>query len=185
MGGGYSVSGERYSLPVIALHWVHVGLIIALVAIGWMMTDLPKGQERSAAYALHKSLGLCALALILMRFAWRRFQTPPAPSAQLLPWERWLSVAVHRALYALLLLVPLAGYLSASFTKYPMKWFGVVLPSVAWPDETLNAFFSVLHKGAVWALMFLLFLHVAAALQHALRRDGVMSRMLPWCSRQA
>jgi len=173
------VSDQRYGSPAIALHWLQAGLVVALLAIGWTMTDLPKGAERSAAFALHKSLGLCALALILIRLAWRRHQAPPAPAVQLTPRERRLSVAVHRALYLLLLLAPLAGYLSASFTRYPMKFFGLALPTPGWPDETLNALFNTLHKGAVWGLMLLLLLHLAGALLHALRRDGVISRMLP------
>jgi len=174
------MSSERYDRPAIALHWLHAVLIIALLVIGWVMTDLPKGPARTAPYALHKSLGLCALALIFVRIAWRRFHAPPAASTRLVPWERWLSAAVHRALYLLLVLAPLAGYLSASFTKYPMKFFGLVLPSVGWPDEALNGFFNTMHKGAAWAVMFLVALHVVGALHHALRRDGVMSRMLPW-----
>lgn len=173
------MNDERYGLPAIALHWLQAALVIALLAIGWTMTELPKGAERSAAFALHKSLGLCALALILIRLAWRRYQAPPGAAAQLTPRERRLSLAVHRALYLLLVLAPVAGYLSASFTKYPMKFFGLLLPSFGWPDETLNALFNATHKGAVWGLMFLLALHVAGALRHALRRDGVMSRMLP------
>lgn len=177
------MSDERYSPPAMALHWLQAGLIVALLAIGWTMTDLPKGAERSATFALHKSLGLCALALILVRLAWRRHQAPPAPAAQLTARERRLSVAVHRAIYLLLLLAPLAGYLSASFTKYPMKFFGLALPPLGWPDETLNALFNSMHKGAVWGLMLLLLLHLAGALQHALRRDGVISRMLPRFSR--
>lgn len=177
------MSRERYSLPAMTLHWLHAGLIVALLVIGWTMVDLPKGPERSAAFALHKSLGLCAFALIFIRLAWRRHRAPPAPSAQLLPWERRLATATHRVLYLLLVLVPLAGYLSASFTKYPMKFFGRGLPSVGWPDETLNGIFNTLHKGAAWALMLLLLLHVAGALRHALRRDGVASRMLPWRGR--
>jgi len=175
-----SVVGERYDRPAIFLHWLQAGLVIALLIIGWMMTDLPKGPARTAPYALHKSLGLCALLLIFVRIAWRRIHAPPAAATQLKPWENRLSSVVHHALYFVLVLAPLAGYLSASFTKYPMKFFGLVLPSIGWPDDTLNAIFNNLHKGAVWVLMLLLALHVLGALHHALRRDGVMSRMLPW-----
>ncbi len=174
------MSNDRYGWPAMALHWLHACLVLGLLFVGWTMVDLPKGAERSATYALHKSFGLCALALILIRLAWRFYRTPPAAAAHLKPWERRLSIGVHHALYLLLLLAPLAGYLSASFTKYPMKFFGIVLPALAWPDETLNSIFNNLHKGAVWALMFLVFLHIAGALHHALRRDGVLSRMLPF-----
>lgn len=173
------MSGEQYNRPAMALHWLHAGLVITLLIIGWTMVDLPKGPLRTAPYALHKSLGLCALLLIFIRLAWRRHAPPPMASGILKPWEQRLAQTVHHALYGLLLLVPLAGYLSASFTKYPMKFFGLVLPSIGWPDETLNLLFNTLHKGAAWALIGLILLHVAGALLHAVRRDGVLSRMLP------
>ncbi|MGP1628664.1 MAG: cytochrome b [Giesbergeria sp.] len=171
---------ERYTLSAIILHWLHAVLVIALLVIGWTMTDLPKGPLRTAPYALHKSLGLCALTLVLIRLAWRNFHVPPAGAPQLQPWERKVSVVVHRALYLDLVVTPAAGLLSASFTKHQMKFFGLVLPSVGWPENTtLNAIFNNLHKGAVWILLFLLCLHVLGAIHHGLRRDGVVSRMLP------
>jgi cytochrome b561 len=180
------MSVARYGIPAITLHWLHAALVVALIFIGLTMVDLPKGgPDRSAAYALHKSLGLCALALIFVRLGWRRFKAPPVAATVLLPWERRLSAGIHHALYLVLVVAPVAGYLSASFTKYPMKLFGLVLPSAGWPDEALNALFSTIHKGAVLTLMFLLALHVLGALHHAFRRDGVMSRMLPWRSGNA
>lgn len=175
-----AVSSERYNRPAIFLHWLHAALVIALLIIGWMMTDLPKGPVRTAPYALHKSLGLCALALVLIRIVWRRFYAPPATAAQLRPWERKLSAVVHRGLYFLLVFAPLAGLLSASFTNHSLKFFGLLFPSVGWPENaTLNAIFNSLHKGAVWTLMFLLALHVLAAFYHAFRHDGVIKRMVP------
>lgn len=180
-----AVSSERYNRSAIFLHWLHAALVIALLIIGWMMTDLPKGPVRTAPYALHKSLGLCALVLVFIRIVWRRFYAPPAVATQLRPWERKLSAVVHRGLYFLLVLAPLAGLLSASFTNHSLKFFGLLFPSIGWPENaTLNAIFNNLHKGAVWTLMFLLALHVLGALHHALRRDGVIKRMLPWGSGQ-
>jgi len=88
--------------------------------------------------------------------------------------------ATHRLLYALLLLAPVAGYLSASFTKYPMKFFGIITPKLGWPSEILNEIFNSLHKGAVLALALLIGLHLAGVLYHALKRDGTLARMLPW-----
>lgn len=180
-----AVSSERYNRPAIFLHWLHAALVIALLIIGWMMTDLPKGPVRTAPYALHKSLGLCALVLVFIRIVWRRFYAPPATAAQLRPWERKLSAVVHRGLYFLLVFAPLAGLLSASFTNHSLKFFGLQFPSVGWPENaTLNAIFNSLHKGAVWTLMFLLALHVLAAFYHAFRHDGVIKRMVPWCNKQ-
>lgn len=172
------MSSERYGGPAMLMHWLHAALLVALLIVGWSMVDLPKGAERSAAIGLHKSLGLCALLLFFLRAPWRLYVPPPAEEI-LRPVERRLAKATHAALYLLFFLVPLAGYLSASFTAYPMRFFGIDLPKAGWPDEGWNRFFNGAHRAAVWALVACIVLHVVAALGHALRRDGLLSRMLP------
>ncbi len=171
------MSGERYTLPAIALHWVQAVVVIWLLWLGWTMVDLPKGAERSAAYGLHKSLGLLALLLIVARLAWRRGH--PAPKLLARGWEAKLATAVHHALYGLLLLAPLAGFLASSFTPYAIKFFAIELPKMGWPDEALNGVFKLAHVAFVWGLAGLIALHIAGGLKHALLRDGTLQRMLP------
>ena len=65
------MSPVRYTLPAMALHWAQAILVIWLLWLGWTMVDLPKGAERSAAYSLHKSLGLLVLVLTVLRLGWR------------------------------------------------------------------------------------------------------------------
>ena len=78
------MSIQRYSLPAIILHWTQAVVVIWLLWLGWTMLDLPKGAERSAAYGLHKSLGLLALFLVLVRLGWR--SRSPAPVLQGSGW---------------------------------------------------------------------------------------------------
>lgn len=171
------MSARHYRLPAIVLHWLQAALVLALLVIGFIMVDLPKGPDKSWTIALHKSLGQCALLLLLLRAAWRLRYPPPPPDTN--GWQTQLATLTHRLLYALLLLAPVAGYLSASFTKYPMKLFGIVMPKAGWPDETLNGVFNGLHKVTVVMLMLLIGLHLAGVVYHALRRDGTLTRMLP------
>lgn len=167
-----------YTRTAAALHWAHAGILCALFVVGVTMVDLPKGAERSAAYALHKSLGLLALALIVLRFAWR-LRCPPPPHPGLDALESLLAKGMHRFLYLLLALVPLAGFASICFTPYPLAFFGLPLPKPGWPDPHLNEVFGLLHKGLVAALVVAVFVHLAAALRHGWRRDGTLGRMFP------
>ena len=80
------------------------------------MADLPKGDERSWAIGVHKSFGLIAILLIIVRLAWRLGHPPPDNPA-LAGAERKLASAAHRLLYLLLVLVPAAGFTSVSFTS--------------------------------------------------------------------
>jgi cytochrome b561 len=171
------MNSQRYTLLAIALHWAQAIVVVWLLWLGWTMVEMPKGAERSAAHVLHKSLGLLALLLVVARLAWRRGH--PAPQTLVAGWEGRLATATHHALYALLVIVPLAGYLASSFTPYAIKFFGIELPRIAAPDESLNGIFKVLHEGFVWGIVALIVLHVAGGLKHAVKRDGTLQRMLP------
>jgi cytochrome b561 len=171
-----------YTRTAAALHWGHAVLLVALVVIGLDMAGLPKGPERTAAFALHKSLGLVALAVIAVRLGWR-LRCPPPPHPGLDGAERALAASMHRLLYLLLLLVPLTGFASVCFTQYPLKFFGLPLPKPGWPDAELNALFGLLHKASLIALGLAVGLHLAAVLRHAWRRDGTLGRMLPSSAR--
>ena len=169
----------RYTNTAILIHWLQAALVLCLLALGYWMGTLPKGPDFSAAVALHKSLGLCALLLIALRLFWRSRHAPP-PEPDFLPaWQRTAARHTHRLLYVLLAAMPVFGYLSASFTKYPTKFFGLLLPRPWGPDEALNALFNGAHKIGAILLCLTLALHVGAALFHALRKDGILSRMVP------
>lgn len=80
----------------------------------------------------------------------------------------------------LLVLVPAAGFTSVSFTKYPLRFFGIPIPKPGYPDEALNDLFSGTHAFLAWTLAIVVVIHVAAAIRHGLRRDGTIQRMLPF-----
>jgi cytochrome b561 len=171
------MNAGRYTLPAILIHWGQAIIVVWLLWLGWTMTDLPKGAERSAAYGLHKSLGLLTLLLVLLRLLWRRRHRPPAALGS--GWEANLAGATHHALYLFLFLAPVAGYLASSFTPYALKFFGLEIPKAGWPDESLNGVFKLLHEAAVWGGAALIGLHVAGVFKHLLKGDGSLQRMLP------
>lgn len=181
MGRGSQLSSNRYSSPAIVLHWLSAILVIGMIGWGIWMADLPKGAERSWAFGVHKSFGLLAIVLIAVRIAWRASHRPPDNPA-LAGTERKLAAAAHHLLYVLLVLVPAAGLTSVSFTKYPLKFFGIPIPKPGYPDEALNAFFSNTHSVLAWTLAAVIAVHVAAAIRHGLRHDGTLQRMLPGTS---
>lgn len=173
-------STEGYTAVAILLHWAMALAIVALFLIGWFMVDLPKGPERGATFALHKSIGLTVFALLLLRVAWRVFNPPPPPPPGLAPWQRTLSGAAHLALYALMVLQPLTGYISSSFAGYGTSWFGLVrLPDWGGKNPDLNELFSTVHESCSVALALVVAVHVAGALRHLITPgDHTFRRML-------
>ena len=173
-----SSSEGRYTGVAVALHWVVAGVVIAQFAWGWWMQEIPKQPPgmRADAFNLHKSIGLVLLALMLMRLGWRIAH--PAPPLPAMPrWEASLAKATHAVLYAALILMPVSGYLGSVFSGYPVRWFGVTLPSWGWKDPVIKDWMSAVHLTTSWILFSATALHVAGALRHALARDGVRARM--------
>lgn len=164
-----------------ALHWLIAALILVMAWLGLTMGDLPNGPDKIATYALHKSIGLSILALAALRLLWRLYAGAPAPVASTPRWQARIAGVTHVALYALLLALPLSGWLLNSAAGFPLQWFGLFnLPALAGRDEALHAVAEEAHELLFWALAGLVVLHAAAALYHHLvLGDATLARMLP------
>lgn len=169
--------GTSYTRVAVVLHWLLAAALLYQLALGWWMIGLPEeGGVQRGWFNWHKSIGIVIGVVVLLRLSWRIAH--PAPShAMLPPWQRRAARLNHALLYVCMLLIPLSGYLGSSFSGYPVRFFGIVLPAwaQAWPAG--KQFMSGLHYAAIWCFMALLALHVAAALWHWRRRDGVAARM--------
>jgi cytochrome b561 len=105
----------------------------------------------------------------------------PAPPSITKPWQNGLASVVHWALYALIVLAPLTGWLMSSAKNYPVSWFGLfTLPDMVAPDRRLFEVFKKIHGILVFSICMLAGLHIAAALKHHfLDKNNVLRRMLP------
>ena len=136
------------------------------------------------AWALyyHASLGIIIFILAVIRLAWRLTHQPPALPANIPRWQQKTSDAVHWALYVLMLMVPMTGFLYRTAGGHVVSFFGLAnLPLFIHKNETLRTITGTLHVMMVWLLVALVVGHVAAALKHRfIDRDGVAERMLQW-----
>src|SRR4029079_11634888 len=89
--------------------------------------------------------------------------------------------ASHFGLYALLLAMPLSGWLFNSAAGVPLKWFGLVkTPALAAHDPALKALAREWHEGLAWTLLAVVAVHVMAALKHHVSdRAPVLRRSWP------
>lgn len=179
-----------YSRASIALHWI-IGLaIIGNLAGGLLLESLfnaPDPATRRFGFTvvqLHKSIGLTVLALSLWRLGLRLRQGFPALPPHMKPWERVLARATHYGFYALMIGLPLVGWVmvSASPLNFPTSYFGLF----NWPHLPIGTSRTVAgaagwaHMVLGWTAIGLLALHVAGALKHHwIDRDDVLARMIP------
>lgn len=173
---------QRWGAISIALHWLVALGVFGLVAVGLYMTELPTSPAKLKVYALHKSVGMTVLALMLLRLGWRLYAGAPGPAAPMPAWQRRSAAAVHAGLYLAVFAMTLSGWLYNSASNFPLRWFNLVtLPALSGPDPALKAQALAVHQGALWLLLALLVLHVGAAFKHHfIDRDATLRRMLPW-----
>ena len=171
----------RYDRTAIVLHWLIAGAILGQVMFGWFLEDIPRGTPARSLYVnLHKSTGLTLGLLILVRVLWRLLHKPPALPVSMPVWERAAARASHVALYACMVIMPLAGYVASNFSKYGVKLFNaILLPPWGIDDPQIYEFFKGVHKVTSYVFVVLITVHVAAALIHLVRRDGIFPRMWP------
>jgi len=180
----WSNTEQRYGAIAIALHWSMAVLVLALSGLGLYMVSLPDAGFDTAKITLilvHKALGMLALALVLPRLAWRLMTVLPRFAPELPDWEQVSARFVHLMFYALLLALPLSGWLMSSAGGYPATFFGLFdVPHLIGPNEWLFYTLIDLHRWFAYLLLGFLVLHVAATLRHHLRlRDDALRRMLP------
>ena len=174
-------AGPRYTKVAIWLHWL-IGLaVIANIGLAMLTEDMPRETHR-AAMDVHKALGITILALTILRILWRLGHKPPPLPAATPAWQRPLSKIVHFLFYALLILLPLSGWVWMSAADRPIDFFGLTtIPTIVAPNEGLADVMHDRHEILGLAMLALAAVHILAALKHQfVDRTGLMGRMNPF-----
>jgi cytochrome b561 len=169
----------RYDGVAQLLHWVTTAALFLMLPFVWVAENFSDGPTKVFWYLLHESFGICIFLLVIARVTWRFVRPPPAPTrteARLLDAIARLN---HWLLYAVLIVMPVTGYLMAG-NGQPVPFFGVVaLPGLP-KDGPIGILADTIHVYAQFALYAAVFLHLAGTVWHvAVLRDGLLDRMLP------
>lgn len=175
--------GNKYSLSAMALHWLIVIGVIANWRIAEAGEHAANQAERSAIMGNHFAIGVLIFTAIILRFALRTAKGIPAPQASHAGWERTLAKTVHYIFYALLMIMPLAGWFAMSKYGAPIDVWDLVkippLPVAPDPDGAKAIFEQ--HATAGTILLGLTVIHVLGTLKHTvIDKDGNLFRMLPF-----
>ncbi len=163
------------------LHWLTAIVVLVAFIYG------PGGSEERVYSAardfdrqLHETLGICVLALVVLRLLWRAVDKRPGPE----PSARWMLLtarAVQFALYVLLFAVPLTAISGAWLEGHSLTLLAgfTVAPLLAKSHE-LGAQIAEIHTWLGDAILWTAGAHAAAALlHHFVLKDNVLRSMLP------
>lgn len=175
---------DRWGWVSLTLHWLTALMVLGLVAVGLVMQELPNSLTKFEIYALHKSFGITVLALTVMRLLWRMVAGAPRPVPGMPAWQRIAASLSHGALYLILLLMPISGWLyhsASGAVPRQLEWFKLfALPSLSERDRDVAEFAIGMHEWLFIALAVIVTVHALAAIKHHyIDRDRTLQRMLP------
>lgn len=178
---------ERYTFVAIILHWFIALIFTAMIGVGFYMKNLGDADLslKFSLYQWHKSFGITILLLTILRLGWRLGNSPPeTPNTTAQKAAKF----VHGLLYAMTLLIPLAGWamVSASPFNIPTILFG----EFNWPHlpyfssladkQTAEGLLKLVHRVLAYGTAGLVVGHMAAALHHHfILKDAALAKMMP------
>jgi len=125
-------------------------------------------------------LGLSVFFLVWIRLIARWLIKTPMIEPDIPIWQQRFAKAIHFALYALMLGMPIAGWMILSAEGKNIPFFGFNLPRLMGENKALADTIENIHETAGTVGYFLIALHTFAGFfHHYIQRDNTLIRMLP------
>jgi cytochrome b561 len=155
---------RSYTMPAKLFHWLTVALVAFMVSSAVIAKQLNDGPWSDMLLTLHKTAGALTLAVVFLRLCYRvlSWRSGSGPSRG---WLHWL-------LYAVIVLVPLAGWAGISDFGARDVLGGFKLPAI-WPEGAGYAdFLFTFHAYLAFGLLALVAVHIGVAMgDYMLRAD--------------
>lgn len=174
-------SADSFGWITRVIHWLMALGLLGALGFGAYLSRIEPSFSNLWMYGAHKSVGIVLLVLVLVRILWHRLSPPPHSLTEgIAPWQISASRWAHRGLYALMLIVPLSGWIGSSATGINVVVFGAItLPNIAPASERWDEIGFLVHDITTKLLMLVIMVHVAGALsRHFGHKDATLRRML-------
>lgn len=184
---------ESYDTIAKWLHWTTAVLFLAAyvsVYYRQWFTEA-KTPENWNALHIHLSVGVTIGVLVILRIIWRITHKAPAPEPGT-KLEHQAAHLGHLALYAIMVLAPLTGYMGTGLAtdffflfeipKFEETWlFNVIVADgLGMSFEAFEKPIDFIHKNILgeWLIWLLILGHLAAALHHHyVKKDRTLIKM--------
>lgn len=166
----------RFPVRSRILHWLTAILVFAALLIGFAMVN--SIGSYAALVALHMTIGITILVIVIVRIVNRFTAKPPNWPATIGRVEAKIISNSERLMYLLLVAQPLVGWAMVSATGRPAVVFGVPLPRIAPFSDGLYFALRQTHSVLAYLLVIVIAAHVSGVLLHTIAlRDRILSRM--------
>ncbi|MDR1139913.1 MAG: cytochrome b [Rickettsiales bacterium] len=170
---------EKYNLSLRIIHWLMAVFIIGMLCSGLYMKSLTVSNEiKFSMYTIHKACGITIFGLVIVRILFRAFTYVPPLPASFSRFEINISKIVHFGLYALMILVPLSGYVMSSASGRGIKYF-FHIPLLINKNKELASAANGLHSILAYFMIFFIVLHILGALKHIfIDKQNIFKRII-------
>lgn len=190
---GIKNTADNYGTIAKWLHWstalLFLGAYASVYFRHWFTEE--KTPENWTALQLHLSFGVTIAVVVTLRIIWRIFNRPPElePGTKL---EHVAAHAGHYALYAIMIVMPITGYIGTGvdtefFFMFDIPKFESTPLFVTLVSDGLGISFKefekpidFIHKEVLgaWLVWMLILGHVLAALyHHFVKKDRTLHKM--------
>ncbi len=186
-------SAENYGSVAKWLHWATAVLFLASYCAVYYRHWFTENRtaENIIALQLHLSVGISIGVVVFLRLLWRVSNRAPTPESNN-PLGNFMARAGHIALYAVMIIMPLTGYLGSGgstnfFFLFEIPGFAdtplfslIVRDGLGMTFEAFEKPLDFIHKEILgqWFAWILIAGHILAALyHHYILQDRTLQRM--------
>ncbi|MCF6289312.1 MAG: cytochrome b [Proteobacteria bacterium] len=171
----------NFGIVTILIHWFMAIIIVGLFVLGTYMMDLDYYDPfYNIAPWWHKSFGLLIVFLLISRIIWRIYNPKVKPITSNKAYEIKMALMMQYALYALMFVCCISGYMISTAEDAGISFFGVFeVPATIAKGNQQADLAGQIHEYSTLALIILASLHMLAAFKHHfINKDKTLIRIL-------
>lgn len=171
----------RHGVVARLFHWAVAVGVFVMIPVGIGMTSGALEGIQDELYIVHKGLGTALLVLVLARVAWRLTHRPPPMPDSMPAGQRRTARWVHGALYTLLVIMTVSGYVRTVGDGFPIELLDALgLPTLLPEMPEVAGWMVLVHKASAYSLAALVAAHIGAVVHAQLyARHDVLRRIWP------
>lgn len=170
----------EYGCVTKSLHGICALLVMALIIVGFSAGYIDDKPTKGMVYNIHKVTGVITLFVAALFVFWSLFSRKPGYDASMARWEKLLARFVHFLLFALILVMPLSGWIMSSAAERFPHVMGIQLMMPGIPaSKAIAGFFKETHELLAWVIAAAVILHIVGALKHHfIDKNDILRRMV-------
>ncbi|MEO8964208.1 MAG: cytochrome b [Gammaproteobacteria bacterium] len=160
-------------------HWLIFLLVLVMIFVGYFMDDVANEATREDVVNIHKVTGITILCLMALRLLWMLINPKPSLPGTAV-WERIAERTVHWLLYAVLIAMPICGWVGSVAAGYIPHFFSFKFALPIPKSKAIDDLAFSIHNTLAIVIITVVSIHILAALyHHVIKKDNVLLRMMP------